>query len=75
MSAKQQFLNLICKFSGAEALARVPEEFVTQRNTNANPPTFFLTLVQMFGENHGDFNTSSEEYQTLNRMFTRLQVN
>lgn len=29
---------------GEEALAKVPEEFVTQFNTNANPPTFFLTI-------------------------------
>ncbi|KAK0041346.1 mannosyl-oligosaccharide glucosidase [Biomphalaria pfeifferi] len=29
---------------GSEARAKVPSEFVVQRNTNANPPTFFLPL-------------------------------
>lgn len=29
---------------GGEARAKVPDEFVVQRNENANPPTFFLPL-------------------------------
>ncbi|CDP19898.1 unnamed protein product [Coffea canephora] len=29
---------------GAEALSKVPEEFVTQHPTNGNPPTLFLVL-------------------------------
>lgn len=29
---------------GGEARAKVPAEFVVQRNENANPPTFFLPL-------------------------------
>lgn len=32
---------------GVEALAKVPEQFVVQHNTNANPPTFFITLKYM----------------------------
>lgn len=36
---------------GAEAEARVPAEFVVQRNTNANPPTFFLALESLIQHN------------------------
>lgn len=32
---------------GQESRERVPAEFVVQRNTNANPPTFFLTLERL----------------------------
>lgn len=38
---------------GQEALARVPEEFITQHNSHANPPAFFLTfdfILRNFGE-------------------------
>ncbi|KAG6475308.1 hypothetical protein ZIOFF_061554 [Zingiber officinale] len=29
---------------GAEALSKVPEEFVLQYSTNGNPPTLFLVI-------------------------------
>ena len=32
---------------GAEARSRVPEEYVVQQPTSANPPTLFLVLAQM----------------------------
>lgn len=32
---------------GAEARSRVPEEFIGQQPTSANPPTLFLALAQM----------------------------
>ena len=32
---------------GPEARAKVPAEFVVQRNSNANPPTLLLTLSSM----------------------------
>ena len=32
---------------GLEARAKVPAEFVVQKNTNANPPTLLLTLHSM----------------------------
>ena len=36
---------------GSEAEARVPDEFVIQRNVNANPPTLFLTIESMMQRN------------------------
>ena len=32
---------------GAEARSRVPEEYIVQQPTSANPPTLFLVLAQM----------------------------
>lgn len=32
---------------GAEARSRVPDEYVMQHPTSANPPTLFLVLAQM----------------------------
>lgn len=32
---------------GAEARSRVPEEYIVQQLTSANPPTLFLALAQM----------------------------
>lgn len=57
---------------GVEALAKVPEEFVTQRNTNANPPTFFITLNYIL-RNYKDQLTSSR-LAILERLYPRLQA-
>lgn len=35
---------------GAEARARVPDAFVVQRTSSANPPTLFLVLSDMARE-------------------------
>lgn len=55
---------------GVEALAKVPDEFVVQVNTNANPPTFFLTL-QFILQNRRDQLTENH-LNSLARMYTRL---
>lgn len=56
---------------GVEALAKVPEEFVTQVNTNANPPTFFLTL-QFILKNYGNKLKDENNLATLDLLYTRL---
>ena len=58
---------------GLEARAKVPAEFVVQKNTNANPPTLLLTLHSMVQ----DFKQTDElkwfeEY--LKRIWPRLEV-
>lgn len=58
---------------GSEAVAKVPEEFITQWNTNANPPTFFLTL--QFILNHFSDQLIDSRLNTLDRLYPRLQVN
>jgi len=59
---------------GQEALSRVPEQFITQRNSNANPPTFFLTL-QFILQNLADKLTEKEgRLATLERLYPRLQA-
>ncbi|GLH08096.1 Mannosyl-oligosaccharide glucosidase GCS1 [Gryllus bimaculatus] len=58
---------------GQEALSKVPEEFVTQRNTNGNPPTFFITLsfiLKKFGHTLHE----NGRLDTLERLFPRLQA-
>ncbi|XP_046472489.1 mannosyl-oligosaccharide glucosidase [Neodiprion pinetum] len=57
---------------GQEALAKVPEEFVTQINTNANPPTFFLTLQSIL--NRYNENLSDRHLRQLERLYPRLQT-
>lgn len=56
---------------GAEALAKVPEEFVTQINSNANPPTFFLTLNYII-THYGDRLVNENRLGVLERMYGRL---
>nr|SVE77481.1 EOG090X02G1 [Daphnia lumholtzi]SVE78111.1 EOG090X02G1 [Daphnia lumholtzi] len=56
---------------GSEARARVPDEFVVQRNNQGNPPTFFLVLDAMF-KNRPVRDISALELEQLNRMWPRL---
>lgn len=58
---------------GPEALAKVPEEFVTQRNSIANPPTFFLTLKTILNKFSTSMLTSSR-LANLDRLYPRLQA-
>lgn len=57
---------------GVEALAKVPEEFVTQQNSNANPPTFFLTLEYILRKYKTVLTETRKE--NLDKLFPRLQV-
>lgn len=58
---------------GPEALAKVPEEYVTQRNTIANPPTFFLTLKMILSKYSSAMMTSAR-LTNLERLYPRLQA-
>lgn len=57
---------------GLEALAKVPEEFVTQRNSNANPPTFFLALKRILNR-YPETLIVKGRLANLDRLYTRLQ--
>lgn len=57
---------------GIEALAKVPSEFVVQWNTNANPPTFFLTIQSILNQYGNDL--KNEKRDLLERLYPRLQV-
>lgn len=57
---------------GQEALAKVPEEFVTQINTNANPPTFLLTLDFML--QHMRHELLEKHFQVLDKLYPRLEA-
>ncbi|XP_031842800.1 mannosyl-oligosaccharide glucosidase isoform X2 [Nomia melanderi] len=57
---------------GQEALSKVPEEFVTQINTNANPPMFFLTLSFILEHNQEEI--LERHFQFLDRLYPRLQA-
>ncbi|XP_060524577.1 mannosyl-oligosaccharide glucosidase [Cylas formicarius] len=57
---------------GAEAVAKVPQEYMVQWNTNANPPTFFLTLQSILDKYEQDL--SNERLALLERLFPRLQA-
>ncbi|XP_018377685.1 PREDICTED: mannosyl-oligosaccharide glucosidase GCS1 [Trachymyrmex cornetzi] len=56
---------------GQEAVAKVPEEFITQINTNANPPTFFLTLDFLL--QHKQQELLKHNNQLLIKLYPRLQ--
>lgn len=59
---------------GPEALAKVPEEFVTQHNSNANPPTFFLTLKTILKKYQSEVLLSKNRLSNLQRFYPRLQA-
>nr|CAD7463636.1 unnamed protein product [Timema tahoe] len=59
---------------GQEALSKVPEEFVTQRNSNANPPTFFLTLQFILRNFANSLMDGDDRLGTLERLYPRLQA-
>ncbi|KAE9601106.1 putative glycosidase [Lupinus albus] len=62
---------------GAEALSRVPVEFVPQHPTNGNPPTLFLVLSDIVnGLKNNEFTTvdRSEISLFLERAFVRLEA-
>ncbi|KAK3911299.1 Mannosyl-oligosaccharide glucosidase [Frankliniella fusca] len=59
---------------GAEALAKVPEEFVVQHNQNANPPTFFLTLQQILRKHKNEIIANPDYLDSLERLYPRLRA-
>lgn len=62
---------------GAEALSKVPEEFVPQYPTNGNPPTLFLALrdiVHSLKKNKFSATESNEISSFLERAFVRLEA-
>lgn len=57
---------------GVEARARVPDEFVVQRNENANPPTLILPLQRLIkGMLHSD---KESDKKFLSAVFPRLKA-
>lgn len=58
---------------GVEALSKVPGEFVTQHNSHANPPTFFLTLRKLLTQ-HKEQLSQQGRFVTLERLYPRLQA-
>lgn len=56
-----------------ESRARVPAEFVLQRNTNANPPTLFLPLRMIIKNIAKTDEASDDDLQFLKRIFPRLR--
>ncbi|KAM7262125.1 hypothetical protein ACFE04_021202 [Oxalis oulophora] len=62
---------------GAEALSKVPEEFVVQHPTNGNPPTLFLVLRDLVNGLKKDKFSTVESYDIssfLERSFVRLEA-
>lgn len=57
---------------GVEAAAKVPDEFVIQRNSNANPPTFLLTIKKIL--NNKKELALNKRLDTLERLYPRLQA-
>ncbi|XP_036342550.1 mannosyl-oligosaccharide glucosidase GCS1-like, partial [Rhagoletis pomonella] len=58
---------------GVEALAKVPDEFVVQHNSNANPPTFFLTLDKILTHHKKELSVKGR-LDILERLYPRLQA-
>lgn len=57
---------------GSEALMKVPHEFVVQVNTNANPPTLFLPLQYLMGQENLRADPRFHKYVTA--IFPRLKA-
>ena len=57
---------------GDEAMARVPAEFVVQRNENANPPTLFLPLKRLIVNLVNS--TKDKDIAFLRSVFPRLKA-
>lgn len=57
---------------GSEAISKVPDEFITQISTNANPPTFFLTLQFILNRNENEL--LDRHYKLLNKLYPRLKA-
>ena len=57
---------------GSEATARVPWEFVVQHNTNANPPTLFLTLEKLTKHLALKNSSESQEKVLFEKLYPRL---
>lgn len=55
---------------GEETTARVPREFVVQHNSNANPPTLFLTLEKLTDQLSSKVNREDRKY--LEKLYPRL---
>lgn len=58
---------------GVEALARVPEQFVIQHNTNGNPPTFFLVLKKLL-DRHPEEMMKNSRLSILDKLYPRLHA-
>ncbi|KAF5754140.1 putative mannosyl-oligosaccharide glucosidase [Helianthus annuus] len=62
---------------GAEALSKVPEEFVVQRPSNGNPPTLFLVLQDLVcGMKRNQFSATENKEMSafFERSFGRLEA-
>ncbi|XP_052754683.1 mannosyl-oligosaccharide glucosidase [Galleria mellonella] len=59
---------------GAEALARVPKEFVVQSNAAANPPILLMQLARQARRRPELFEPHGPLRPALDRMFPRLQA-
>lgn len=57
---------------GYEARAKVPQEFIVQRNENANPPTLFLSIKKLIGHMTGSKNPKDLAF--LKSVYPRLQT-
>lgn len=57
---------------GVEARARVPQEFVVQRNENANPPTFFLPLQRIIQQISSSNDAKDQKFMKF--VYPRLKV-
>ncbi|XP_067124411.1 mannosyl-oligosaccharide glucosidase [Centruroides vittatus] len=57
---------------GLEARARVPKEFIVQKNTNANPPTFFLTIDSLIKRT--DNQNLEKDKAFLKHLYPRLKA-